>query len=49
MSEVAEVVQIVLSPKNVASMVPGRRESHGKQDGEMVTKICLRSDWKLDK
>ena len=32
MSEVTEVVQIVLSPMNVASMVPGRRESHGKPD-----------------
>ena len=32
MSEAAEVVQIVLSPKNVATMVPSRRTSHGKPE-----------------
>ena len=38
MSNVAEVVQIVLSPKYVASMVLGRRESNGKPDRETATK-----------
>lgn len=38
MSNVAEVVQIVLSPKYGASMVLGRREFNGKLDREAATK-----------